>query len=154
MTGPDRRRIDTGGGWYTEGGTVNYTRSDQRNHYGNTVNTGGGPYVGRDNFRVDTRGGDYVGRDNYRFEDGRPYYHTLRTPGRFCVALGSTALIAGFAMIAYVVYLVIEQVASQAGDGVPAPPDVEWKPWVPLGGALFLAGIFLNAVGSMIGRRR
>jgi hypothetical protein len=89
----------------------------------------------------------------YRVEDGKPYYHTLRRGGRACVMIGILMSLTGFAMIGYVIFLFISEIAPQVGNGIPATPTVDWAPWLPLGFALFFAGIFVNGLGSMIGRR-
>lgn len=138
MSNP-HRRIDTGGGWYTERGDVHHVQADNAYYsHGDQVNT---------------QGGAYAGRDLYRVEDGKPYYHTLRRRGRACVMLGMLMCLTGFAMFGYVVFMVISEIAPQIGKGVPATPTVDWLPWLPLGFALFVAGIFVNGFGSMIGRR-
>lgn len=50
---PESRSINTGGGWYTENGTVHHLQAGTIHYsHGDQVNTGGGGYAGRD-LRVD-----------------------------------------------------------------------------------------------------
>jgi hypothetical protein len=81
---------------------------------------------------------------------GLTAWSKIRGPARALIGLGMALALAGFVSFGYPI---ISAISSGANADPGSSPDFEAKPWIPLGGVLFVLGAFFVLAGQLIVRQ-